>query len=683
MLVIKLVGMTLLPVILSFFLHLLKKKTSFGNFAHSDIVAGVVFGAAAVICTEFGVDTGLAIYNTRDASVICAGLFFGWRASALAAVIGSVERFLAPLWGVGVYTRWACSIATACAGIFTSLIVKYLFNEENQPSPTQGFSMGAFIEVFHMLMVFVTHANDIHKAFEVVRQCSLLMILMNATAVALAILCIDFSNGKKQIYGDTEKLSFKFGYGLAIAMCIGFAMSISFISILQKRISDTDARTLLASNIEDVKQEILATNKTSLFDMRNSATYRHIGTSGYLVITDVSGNLITGSKEYIGRNASDFGISISSATRSEMQRASIGGVDSYYIHDVLNGFNIVAVLPVDEAKFSNRISVYVSIFMELLVFAILFIMLNALERTLILKNVDKVNKGLKSITSGDLSVKLDVNGNKEFKSISESINSTVDKLEQLIDEANARMDEELLLAKRIQQDSLPCVFPPFPNRQDVDVYATMQTAKQVGGDFYDFFFASKNKLYIVIADVSGKGIPAALFMMKSKTIIRNLAETEADLSEVVSKANNELCENNEMGMFVTSWVGCLDTDTGILTYCNAGHNPPAYVSKNRVDMLRRVSGLVLAGLPGVKYKSQTLKLEKGDKIFLYTDGVTEAVNSRVEMYTEDRLLDLLSDKECHDLSAKELCIRVKESVEKFSENQEQFDDITMLCMEYK
>lgn len=672
MIEIRLVLMTLLPMSLSVILRLLEKKTSFSKFKGKDIVAGLVFGAAAVFCTEFGVDTGMAIYNTRDASVICAGLFFGWRASAVSALIGSVERYLAPLWGVGIYTRMACSIATACAGVFTSLLVKYLF-ENRTISWIKGFAMGAFIEVFHMLMVFVTHLNDIDKAFTVVTECSALMIFMNATGVALAIMATDLIENKKIMREKIEKVSVQLEYGLAVAMVIGFVLSIRFTSLLQSKITATDTESLLKNSISVVENDIFQ-GKT---DLRTISKFRHVGSTGRIIISDSNGNIISDIENSDVRTLEEAGIT------SFDGKADVLGITSYYMSGEYNGYRIVAVLPEKEADFSSEVSIYVSIFMELLVFALLFIMLTVLVRRLILKNVDRINSDLKKITDGDLTVSLNVKSNEEFKSISDGINSTVDKLKQLIDEANARIDKELMLAKHIQSESLPCVFPPYPNRTDIDLFADMQTAKQVGGDFYDFFFASENRLFFMIADVSGKGIPAALFMMRARTLIRNLAQTGADLSDIVNRANNDLCENNDSGMFVTSWIGCLDTDTGILSYCNAGHNPPVFVSGGKAEMLRSVSGLVLAGLPGIQYKIFTRQLSAGDKVYLYTDGITEAINLSCQMFSEERLESLLSSEENRVNSSEETCEIVKYAVKQFTAGEEQFDDITMLCLKYK
>ncbi len=200
---------------------------------------------------------------------------------------------------------------------------------------------------------------------------------------------------------------------------------------------------------------------------------------------------------------------------------------------------------------------------------------------------------------------------------------TVAALKRYIDEAAARIDKELEFAKNIQSSALPSVFPAFPQRKDFDIHATMHTAKEVGGDFYDFYITDGNILNFLIADVSGKGIPAAMFMMRAKTQLKSLTESGLSMDEVFTRGNNGLCEGNDAGMFVTAWQGGLNLETGLVSFANAGHNPPLVKHKDgSFEYLKSRAGLVLAGMEGLKYKEQELNLSAGDIIFLYTDGVT-------------------------------------------------------------
>ncbi len=239
------------------------------------------------------------------------------------------------------------------------------------------------------------------------------------------------------------------------------------------------------------------------------------------------------------------------------------------------------------------------------------------------------------------------------------------------------MSRELAIATNIQKNMLPTIFPPFPNRKDIDLFATMIPAKEVGGDFYDFYFSDENTLSFLIADVSGKGIPAAMFMMTTKTMIKNFAETGVTLDEVFNQANHKLCEINDSNMFVTAWMGAVDMTTGVLSFVNAGHNPPLIKRANgKFEYLKERSGIVLAGMDGIKYRKKEVQLYPGDKIYLYTDGVTEAEDIDNNLFGEERLQNYLNSLEKIDVV--ESCDGVMREIEKFVGDAPQFDDITML-----
>ncbi|HIY22613.1 MAG TPA: SpoIIE family protein phosphatase [Candidatus Flavonifractor merdigallinarum] len=245
-----------------------------------------------------------------------------------------------------------------------------------------------------------------------------------------------------------------------------------------------------------------------------------------------------------------------------------------------------------------------------------------------------------------------------------------------------RIGAELNVATQIQADMLPRIFPAFPGREEFDIYATMNPAKEVGGDFYDFFLVDDDHLAVVIADVSGKGVPAALFMVIAKTIIKNHAQNKETPSEVFTQTNEQLCEGNDAGLFVTAWMGVLEISTGQFTYVNAGHNPPLLLRKGEsFEWLKSRPGFVLAGMEGVRYRENTIQLNPGDRLYLYTDGVTEATNGAQELFGEERLQNALN--EALDLPVQQLLKRIKECIDAFVGEAEQFDDITMLGLEYR
>ena len=257
------------------------------------------------------------------------------------------------------------------------------------------------------------------------------------------------------------------------------------------------------------------------------------------------------------------------------------------------------------------------------------------------------------------------------------------KRQKELSEEGARIESELNLARGIQNNMLPSTFPAFPEHKEIDIYAKMIPAKEVGGDFYDMFLIDDNHLAITIADVSGKGVPAALIMMISRTLIKNTALNKFSVDEVFYKVNNLMCEGNTMDSFVTSWFGILDLKTGKMEYVNAGHNAPLiYKNKDKkIEFIKDKPNLVLAAMNNTKYTKHELKLEPGDRLFLYTDGVTEATNINKELYGNDRLQNYLNNNVSKSLT--DTINGLKMDIDNFVGKEKQFDDITMLELLFK
>ena len=256
-----------------------------------------------------------------------------------------------------------------------------------------------------------------------------------------------------------------------------------------------------------------------------------------------------------------------------------------------------------------------------------------------------------------------------------------------------QLKKEMAMASEIQESAIPRTFPPFPGEHRMDIFADMNTAKDVGGDFYDFYMTGPTKVVFLIADVSGKGIPAALYMMRAKASIKGIAQTGQPLDEVVTEANEALSRDNGANMFVTAWIGELDLATGVVTYVNAGHNPPIFISKQpdsegrRTRFMRTKPGLVLGMMPGIKYRSETIRLNPGDAIYLYTDGITEQPDSKNVLFGEERLecdlssmlasgTPLFEGHRSRLLGAVLACVRAH------GLGVEQADDCTQLLMRY-
>lgn len=307
--------------------------------------------------------------------------------------------------------------------------------------------------------------------------------------------------------------------------------------------------------------------------------------------------------------------------------------------------------------------------------------------------------GIIRMGKGDLeSASFEATTIDEFQQMQQEINRTRMALSQQMDtirrmereqmalenqkKEQARMAQELSMAREIQSNALPHIFPPFPDRKEIDLFASMDPARDVGGDFYDFYFIDEDHLCLLIADVSGKGIPAAMFMMVAKRILEDSARMLTGVSEILQKTNEALVENNQAEMFVTVWVGILEISTGMLSAANAGHEYPILKRNGgRFELYKDRHGFVIGGMPGVRYREYSLQLEPGDKLFIYTDGVPEATDDSSEMFGIERTIAALNA--CGEASSEEILKEVRGAVDAFVGTAEQFDDLTMMCMEYK
>ena len=307
----------------------------------------------------------------------------------------------------------------------------------------------------------------------------------------------------------------------------------------------------------------------------------------------------------------------------------------------------------------------------------------------IVKPIEKMTKRIAEIKEGDtFKMEKEYQTKDEIEVLAQAFEAISAKTKQyIIDITNItkekeRIGTELELAKNIQADMLPSIFPPFPDKPDFDIYATMSPAKEVGGDFYDFFLVDDDHLAMVMADVSGKGIPAALFMMMSKILINNFAMQGYSPKEVLEKTNDMICKSNKEEMFVTVWFGLLEISTGKITAANAGHEYPMIKQPDgKFELFKDKHGFVIGGMDGMKYKEYEITLQKGGKIFLYTDGVPEATNTNNELFGTDRMLDVLNRDP--DIQPAQMLGEMRKAVDEFVGEASQFDDLTMLGLELK
>ena len=383
------------------------------------------------------------------------------------------------------------------------------------------------------------------------------------------------------------------------------------------------------------------------------------------------------------------------------------GTDKPLVTDNSYGYNYTAVSPIlnekgeaiaeiqyilDMQKVRDHLNsfLYTMLGISCSIICIALLLYMMLVKWMVLNPVEKLSRFTTGIIqSGDFKKQeIDISTKDEIEDLGNSFNVMLKKLETYIENLTAvtaekeRIGTELNVATHIQSSMLPCIFPAFPDRDELDIYATMTPAKEVGGDFYDFFMVDKRHIAIVMADVSGKGVPAALFMVIGKTLIKDHTQPGRDLGEVFTEVNNILCESNDNGMFITAFEGVLDLVTGEFRYVNAGHEKPFIYRKGKgYEAYKIRPGFVLAGMENIRYKEQMIQLDIGDKVFQYTDGVTEAMNKDNQLYGMDRLHHILN-QQCQTCSPEKTLELVKADIDVFAGDNNQSDDITMLCLEY-
>ncbi len=357
--------------------------------------------------------------------------------------------------------------------------------------------------------------------------------------------------------------------------------------------------------------------------------------------------------------------------------------------------DIVGVMEANDTTvsetFDERLLESVIILMLVLAAAIVAAVFYARSRArLLVRPIERLLSVTKEVGAGNLDYEAPIirSGDElediqvAFGGMTASLKGYVRNLETVTAEKE-RVETELAVATQIQKSMLPNLFPPFPIRREFDIFAVMQPARQVGGDFYDFFLIDDNHIALVVADVSGKGIPAALFMVVAKTVLKNIAQTGAAPDEILEKANDTLCSGNDADMFVTAFLCILEIDTGRLCYANAGHNPPVLINADgSCTFLPVTRNLVLAGLAGTQYRRDSARLLPGQRLLLYTDGVTEAFNPGGEQYGNGRLLAAAADSAKTGQDIKEAIHSLRADIDRFADGEEQADDITMLLLRY-
>ena len=410
-----------------------------------------------------------------------------------------------------------------------------------------------------------------------------------------------------------------------------------------------------------------------------------IGKNGYSLLAREGTILISSRPGLQDTELTELGIQENEIETGEIFSVILNGVPGACYIDYHSDILILVYLP-DMEIYAGRNNFTIRLLGFLLLsFWLIFVIINGLVRRNVVFKIEAVNNSLAAIRKGNLDEKVTISGNTEFEELSLGINTTVDALKSTMEQIEKKNHEEMEFARGVQHSALPSPDSVRPVNGEYEILGLMDTAKEVGGDFFDYFLVGKDKLGFVIADVSGKGVPAALFMMTSKTLIKNLVLSGLSPAEALEKANTQLCENNEKEMFVTVWLGLLDYKKGELVFANAAHNPPLLKKAGQpmvyMDHKSYRRSLMLGGMQGIRYHNNVLSFTKGDMLFLYTDGVTEAVNTKMELYGEDRLMKCLNS--CYDLSPDQLMRQIRKDIDIFASDMEQFDDITMVTLKMK
>ena len=634
-----------------------------------------------ILSTHFGVNYGNMILNVRDLGPMSAGLLFDPVSGIIAGLIGGAERYIAgTYWQIGAFSTVACSISTCFAGFFAAAMHIIIFKRKD-PSPEHAFFMGAVIEVFHMYAVFATHRDKMSQAFLTVRYCAIPMILFSGIGLFLTVILLERSQGIK--FRPLRKMPERevpvlrqfrvWLFGItAVVLVINFGLSYSLQTLTATQAAERELSD--AENDISTTYEMLSSRAGPVDKM-----VTHISNNGRFTIFDPDDNVIAG---YVP--GEEFMESLREIRRTNEEGTTFR---TTYLstgwlcrtRTLRDGAKLIIMMPEMLVYQARDIQAYETLLADVLLFSVIYLLISLLVQGTIVNNLIKVNESLNRITDGDLNETVSVYTSKEFASLSDDINKTVNSLKGYIAAVEKNMEQELLLAKTIQDSALPKNFDY--NNPAFDIYAFVDPAKEVGGDFYDFTFVGRDRLGLVIADVSGKGIPAALFMMHSKTALRGLAETGLTLTEVFERVNAELCKGNDAGMFVTVWMAVINLRTGTMQCLNAGHEYPTIRhGEGGYEIFKEKHSLPLGTMEGLQFKEYEITLAPGDSVFVYTDGVPEANNRQGEQYGTERMLAALNAN--LDKSMQELLPAVKADLDSFVGTADQFDDITMLGFRY-
>lgn len=631
--------------------------------------------------------------------IIAVSFLFGPWSGLLTGLFTAIYRFFIAgnIYDIATYTQFTDALCLFLCGCVSAAIVQILAKKDKQMIiPSVVISL-----TFSIAMLFINmmlNNGTINKTLDSVLTGCLGLMIWNTVMSFLmffVIACIyNVNNGKTLSEVFKQRGSFfgnnifsSFQVATLVVLCILFV--ITFVGVrfgIDYFVKNdytiefkTDVKSLLDLAEKDSK-EYKTNFESCLCTFANEWSYQD---GYYYYITDRNcrmlnnGTWLGDSTETILKSTQDNDPEVCYTFQNSPREPRYLVCYTDY-----KEYRVIIVTEACNELYTLFVAISFSILLEFVEFGVLCLICYFVLKNVVGNNLAKINNSLSKITRGNLAEEVNAYDYKEFATLSDHINSTVSTLKGYIKIEANRYNEEFELARQIQTSGLPNIFPPFPSYKEIDIYAMYQPAKQVGGDFYDYYFISPNKLVMIIADVSGKGIPAAMFMMRAKTALRVFANEQQDAAKTLEAANNHLCENNDAEMFVTCWLGIVDVKTGILQHSSAGHNAPFLLKphKNEVTELDTPRSLVLGGIDNVSYKNAEYKFDKDEKLLLYTDGISEANNPKLKLFGEERIKDCL-EEHIND-KPKEICEELYDDVYMFMGTAEQFDDITLLTFIY-
>ena len=482
----------------------------------------------------------------------------------------------------------------------------------------------------------------------------------------------------KRIYIQNLKSIFHRWIFILILVMGGLLISVTYIRLSVQ--AKNSAYKLLMDKMTFIENRA-ENNLTEeyLIDLVNDFS---IGRDGYTMLVKDGVIIAPDDKEVLGRSITDMGFEPSSYQSGDCFYETLDGQGIYGGYLTSRGYQFLIIYPEHEMYAERNAVINGSILIYILILSALYIQIFWLLKNKVFQPMGTIQKTLEEISDGHLDARVHLTGVDEFEEMSDHVNDTVVKLEELIDAAGRKYEEDLQSGKEIQLSSLPPMNGPRDSMPVFDLNAHMNAAKEVGGDFYDYFYLEDGRLCLLMADVSGKGIPGALFMMKAKSIIHSQMTSKRSLEEVIRTVNDNLCLDNASSHFVTAFIAVVDLFTGRMEFVDAGHTTSVIQhGDGAVEWLKTKPDIFLGAFEDIDFNKYVYQLKPEDLLFLYTDGVTEAMNPEDVLFGEKRLEETMSQKTYQN--AMEATEHVRRTVHLFSDGAEQNDDITIMSVKFR